>query len=360
MMNLDDLQMILSVACPGNELIVDNQGNASVMVRIPRQTYAQLGLGTSEDVHPAFIVNGREVDAIYISKYENVIINGFAYSLPNRVPDGNMDYDTAIKVCADKGLGWHLMSKVEWALLAQWCLQNGTLPQGNSKLGRDPYENTYKAQVGTRKDGQINLVLSGTGPIEWSHDRTPSGIWDLKGNLGEWVSGVRTVFGELQVLANNDAADSRNQQTADSSAWKAVHAETGELITPDQKGTTLHSLKLEYDRGRWVWVSKEEVFHTESFCAGKFAEITCDDSVASPARFFLQVLGLYGGDGNASLYSADAFYANTGAAEKFFGCGGHFRHGTEAGVFCSHGTTGRTDTSPTRGFRCAYVRLKEM
>ena len=52
---------------PNNEIIVDDLGKPSVMVKIPKFTYEDLGLPGS-GTHPAFIVNGKEVPYIYISK----------------------------------------------------------------------------------------------------------------------------------------------------------------------------------------------------------------------------------------------------------------------------------------------------
>lgn len=191
------MNLLTQIACPGNELIADNKGRYSVMVKIPKRTYAQLGMGTSSKVHPAFLVNGQEVDAIYISKYENVIEDGYAYSLPAKIPAVSMNFEEASRACTDKGLGWHLMTKAEWAMIAQWCVSNRFLPRGNCGFGKDICETSYKAVPASTMDGKVNLVMTGTGPVEWSHDRTSAGIWDLKGNLGEWVGGARTVFGEL-------------------------------------------------------------------------------------------------------------------------------------------------------------------
>ena len=44
----------------------------------------------------------------------------------------------------------------------------------------------------------------------WSHDGTPFGIWDLNGNVWEWVGELRIVDGEIQVIPDNDAADDGN------------------------------------------------------------------------------------------------------------------------------------------------------
>lgn len=167
------------------------------------------------------------------------------------------------------------------------------------------------------------------------------------------------MYGELQLLPDNDAADSRNPQTPDSTAWRAVDAATGAWLLPDGKGTTPNSLKLEWEDGRWSWVSTREIHRSDRFYGCAFESITCSGTVKAPARSVLQALGFYRRSEEPGAYQGDSFYAHSGAAEKFFGCGGHFRHGVEAGIFCSHGTTGRTDTSPTRGFRSAYVPLPE-
>ncbi len=51
--------------------------------------------------------------------------------------------------------------------------------------------------------------------------------------------------GELQVLENNNGANSDNPQTAASTAWKAIDATTGAFITPDGNGTTANSIKID-------------------------------------------------------------------------------------------------------------------
>ena len=58
-----------------NVVIFDDKGIPSIMVRFERPKDAE--------VTPAmFVIGGKEVDAIYISKYPNTVINGRAYSLP--------------------------------------------------------------------------------------------------------------------------------------------------------------------------------------------------------------------------------------------------------------------------------------
>ena len=112
--NFDLSALALKAVCPNNEILYDDKGLPSVMVKIPKMTYADLGLGASTATFPAFLVNGQEVDAIYISKYQNIVQNGRAYSLPGQDPKANINFDTALKACTDKGAGWHLMTAFEW------------------------------------------------------------------------------------------------------------------------------------------------------------------------------------------------------------------------------------------------------
>ena len=78
MSNFDLSALALGALAPGNEILVDDLGYPSVMVYVPKMTYAQLGLGTSTATFPAFIVNGTEVDGIWISKYQNIVICVFS------------------------------------------------------------------------------------------------------------------------------------------------------------------------------------------------------------------------------------------------------------------------------------------
>ena len=117
MSNYDLSNFAVQAACPGNEILYDDKGVPSVMVKIPKRTYAQLGLGTSTATFPAFIVNGEEKDAIYISKFMNIVQNGRAYSQGGQDYANNLNFDTALSYCAAKGPGWHLMTAMEWGLL---------------------------------------------------------------------------------------------------------------------------------------------------------------------------------------------------------------------------------------------------
>ena len=195
--NFDLTALAVEGCCPGNVVKVDDVGLPSIMVRIPKLTYKQLGMGESEATHPAFIVNGQEVEEILISKYQNVVNNGRAYSLGGVDPRANITFDAAREACEAKGEGWHLMTKMEWGLLVRWCQKNGVMPKGNNDFGKHNTESVYKAIPTLRDSAEQNYrplrVATGTGPLTWYHDQTLSGIADLCGNVWEWSGGIRSV-----------------------------------------------------------------------------------------------------------------------------------------------------------------------
>lgn len=358
MANFDIANMALKSVCPTNEILYDDKGLPSVMVRIPKFKISQVVSGGADSVHPAFIVNGKEVDAIYISKYQNIVNNNRAYSLPCEDPKTSVTLDQAISYCTQKGDGWHLMSRAEWAAIALWCKYNDCMPLGNNNYGKDTSESGYKAipTPGLLDNGKTARVLTGTGPVSWSHDGTLEGIWDLNGNVWEWNGGVRTVKGELQVLANNNAADLDNSQSASSAQWKAIDATTGDFITPNGSGTTSNSIKLD-------WVSSKITYSatittqadTSRDCA--FGNITCASSVADAAKAVLQALALLPASTTASEYKDDHVWINNGADERAFFSGGNWNTGSYAGVFALNGLTPRSRSDRGVGFRSAYVDL---
>ena len=357
MPNFDLAEFALKSVCPNNVLLYDDKNIPSIMVKIPKMTYAELGLGSSNAVHPAFIVNGVEKDAIYISKYMNIVQNGRAYSLPGQDIGKMINFDNALKACTDKGAGWHLMTAFEWGLIIAWCEYNGFIPLGNSAYGKWYTETNYKA-IPMAKDGTGTITWStagGTGPLEWYHDKTLSGIADLCGNGWEWTGGIRTVKGELQILTNNNAADGSNPQTAASTLWKAIKGSDGALIDPDGNGTTAGSIKMDWDGSALKYdTSISDSSPGEHYCL--FKDITYNSTnIGTDAVALLRALGMLPvASSLISTYSR--CYFNNAQAERLYRRGGSFDSSFNSGFATFYGID-RSHMFGDHGFRSAYVDL---
>ena len=357
MSNFDLSSFALKSAFPSNIIMTDDKELPSVMVYIPKFKMSDVITGGSNSVHPAFIVDGFEKNGVYISKYQNKVYDGRAYSLPGEDPTCSIDFDNASARCSAKGAGWHLMTAMEWGAIALWCKKNGWLPYGNNNYGKDTRESLYKA-VPTLygSDGKINRVATGTGLVEWSHNKQLDGIYDLNGNVWEWNGGMRLVYGELQILENNNAANGSNSQTATSAQWKAIDGTTGELITPNGTGTTENSLKFDYVSSKWKWITGTISSATEEPRSCTFANVSADDSVCTEAKELLYALAMLPDDTTFD-YQSDYFHANNGAAECVPLRGGYWGNGADAGVFCTYLVDPRSYYGAGRSFRSAYYAV---
>lgn len=362
MSNFNLTKMAVNMFCPGNVVQMDDAGLPSILVYIPAFKNSDVLNGGDDSIHPAFIVNGVQIPGFYYSKYENVIHNGKAYSLPAEDPRKGVSFDFASEHCTAKGYGWHLSTAAEWAAIALWCKKNGTMPKGNNSHGKDSSETVQKAVPTTYgNDGRIEIAATGTGPLTWSHDGAPSGIWDMNGNAWEWQGGLRLVWGELQILANNDAADPDNPQNQTSTCWKAINAADGSLVEPESVTTDTApktsgaTVKLDYLNNIWTYstgISSAE--NANRSCA--FSDIGCAADISDAAKQRLRALALLHDEGStADDYAQARFYATNGINERIIIRGGTSSTGSGAGVFCLYASWARTITSENLGFRAAYI-----
>ena len=353
--------MAVEMFCPGNVVQLDDAGLPSILVYIPAFKNSDVLTGGDDSTHPAFIVNGKEIAGFYYSKYQNCVYDGKAYSLPAEEPATSINYDTALACCEEKGYGWHLSTVAEWAAIALWCKKNGFLPHGNNNFGKDINESDNKA-IPAKYDGdKIGLVATGTGPLTWSHDGTPSGIWDMNGNLWELQGGLRLVWGELQILANNDAADPDNPQNATSACWRAINAATGSLVEPESKTTDTagktsgNTVRLDYVNNIWTYCTSI-TSAVKGSRGNNFGNTTCTESIGNAAKVVLRALALLPDENaDASEYETDIMYWDNAQAECFSFRGGAWPHGPGAGVFSFYGLYARTYKNVNLGFRASYI-----
>ena len=339
---------------PKNHIITDDLGRGSVMVYVKKFYLDEVIDGASHVPHPAFIVDGKELDGIYISKFQNVVINNRAYSLPDQEPTTSIDFDAASNVCKSKGKGFHLMSVAEWSAIALWCLKNGWLPYGNNGMGKDVREEQSIARISYYdEEKSICKTATGTGPVEWSHNRCADGIYDLNANVWEWVGGLRLVRGELQILPDNNAACASYDQSKTSEDWKAIDALSGEFITPNQD--TGNSIKLDFANGHWLYVGGKAADLCDGIRFCNFSDVSADASICDKARALLISLGCLPApnftDGSVSLY------ANNGADERIPFRGGRWGQGLNAGVFKTCLDDPRSFSGEAVGFRSAYYEI---
>ncbi|MBO5968587.1 MAG: SUMF1/EgtB/PvdO family nonheme iron enzyme [Clostridia bacterium] len=355
-------KMAVDMHCPGNIVQLDEADMPSILVYIPAFKNSDVLTGGNDSIHPAFIVNGRQIPGFYYSKYENVVYNGKAYSLPAEDPQGNINFDTAREACENKGYGWHLATAAEWAAVALWSKKNGHLPKGNNNYGLDSNETEKKAIPTTyNDDGTVGRVAVGTGPLTWSHDGTASGIWDMNGNVSEWQGGMRFVWGELQVLADNDAADADNPQNATSTCWKAINAADGSLVDPEclttdtEVKTTGSTIKFDYVNNTWIFTTGI-TNSTTAYVSCTFANVSCSEEISNAAKVILRALALLPDEGAvASSYEGDAVSGSTGISEGFIFRGRSYASKGNAGIFSYEFHSKRANAIPGNGFRATYI-----
>ena len=223
-------------AAANDEVILDDQGIPSVMVKIPLVYLDDLGIGSAHTPHPAFIINDKVVPYIYVSKYINVIKNNRAYSLPNQDPATSITFDRAVEVCYNKGAGWHLMTAAEWGVLHNLITAEGSEPRGNTAQGKSHVKAYERGVLSPQNPNSVYRTLTGTGGKSWE----ALGISDIVGNVHKWIV-ARLVDGEIQIVQNNNAAIHKTDLTANSAAWKAI-LQDGSLVAPKTTGT----LKFDY------------------------------------------------------------------------------------------------------------------
>ena len=339
MNNFDDLKLAVEMLSGGtNTVIFDDIGMPSIMVAVPMLARSELITSGAADAHPGFIVDGNTQSVAYMSKYQNIVQNSRAYSLPMQDPRANITFDQALEACRKKGEGWGVQPAALWSAIALWCKKNGFQPHGNNQFGHD-----IASTCGT-KNGR---TATGSGPATWYHNGDYSGIADMNGNVWEWCAGIRLVNGEVQFIINANSILATCDMGASSAEWRALDKD-GNFVAPGSTNT----LKLDYVTSKWKWITGEISDSSNTGRGCLFKDITADEGVEANAKAILQLMTLMPED--SGEYSGDYFWANNAEAERFLFRGGGWYYGAGAGVFLSDFGNPRSHSGPSVGFRSAF------
>ena len=266
---------------------------------------------------PNLTVNGKKPNRLLMGKYEACERFESLYALPLETPKTGMTFDAAAKMALDKGLGYHLMTLAEWALLCREADENA--------------------------DGYVNAdapTASGCGAWAYAHNGRWNGVWDAAGNVREWVSGYRTVDGEIQIIpANNAAGCESDELSASSSLWRAIDT-SGNLVAPGGNDT----LKWRYQSGQIILgttTTSENAVRT-----AKLESVSVAANVQQTALNLLEEYGIKPG--------MPGVVAINTSGERLAAAGACYRD-KSACVRAIYGTYARDSEPPEVGTRICYV-----
>jgi hypothetical protein len=352
--------IIPHIALPNNFAICNTAGLYSWFVKNNRYNWDPTNGFASTIIHPAFTVNSGEKE-IYIGKYQACLLaaNGvvdntsgiYAGSRPfvQQKSSVNFDQAQAFAKANNNGTtinGFHLMTNAEWAAVQIRCIAGATQPFGNTNYGRDDRDPSITGRCYTLNQFGISSDqarwLTGSGGIKTSHNYDVSGIFDLCGNVWEWVGGLRLKDGEIQILTNNDAANPAADMTLNSVAWMAILRD-GTIVSPGTANTLKFDPSGNLTNALSTSGNSSHPFETQSLVS---PVVATDAGV-----ILLKQLGVIP---YTTGLNSDYFYYNN-SGELVLVRGGHCGDGSLSGVSALYLYFGRGFSYWSCGFRLAFA-----
>lgn len=333
----------------------------SVVVVRPAQMQEFYLSGAGNDIHPAFVAGDKTYPQYYMGKYPGPFVtsNGKTLLLSLYGFDGmsnlltgayvQPNYDQAVEYGKNGGNGCHAVTNAEWMEIAMSCLQDGFQPKGNNNYGKDSADANSPEYYGVPAywySNRIGRVLTGSGPLSWTHDGSPWGVWGMNGNFYQWTTGFRQKSGEIQVIPNNDAALSTTDHSDASDEWKAMLTD-GSLVAPGTADT------LKYDATSPISIAIEITSRTTTtYVHNYFGDVT------GIAPNLAKLLGIAPA-GSASALGLDRFYLRNDESGSYSETvarrGGIWNYGSNAGVFCLYLASIRSYSYYYIGARPAFL-----
>lgn len=392
----------------GNVVKYDATGNPSVFVPFRKVKSKDLDPSLPDRTHPAFIINGQEVDRILIGKYmaSEMEPGGTLFSLPNMPPKhslGANELETRVK----QFTGASPMTAAMHGLILLLAKKNGWVPKGNTYYSVDHRDGTpwivgNSATVGVKRvlygwewectiahtmapelrpdiapnhwkrrkfvggntppgerhldNGRGYNTMTGSGPASWNLDGTPESITDVIGGVMECLPGFRVFDGELQIVANNDAAHPSADNSATSAAWRAILPNLGNdghtLVAPGTTGT------LKWDKsGSYPVLDTTINVRTvgSETMSRAFKGLTANAINVPYIPTILQELGIFPIPGDTT--QGTVYYRNQEGTEYYPRRGGGWSSTSNAGLGYIHCHNSRGNPYAYYGIRPAFVEL---
>jgi hypothetical protein len=337
-----------------NTVIIDDKGLPSIYYRMPVRTRDQLVGDGSNDYFESWIVDNALISELYVAKYQahNVTVESQAYavSLYGLDPTANINFDNALAACTRKGTGHSLNTNANWMQLVLDSYTNGAFQiHGNDSYGKFSGNPTERGEGSYRYDSsgnkQVGRTKTGTGPNTWSHDGTPFGVFDMRGNVSEWVGGLKTASGgEILVLPNNDAMNSANSQAAAATTYKGISATDGSYQDAGTSGNLFYGMN-----GSVPGIGDDSITASTGSTNTPFKDLAAVDITVPDIAIRLGLAPISGGNQQGRFY-------HNGSQEDMAYRGGSFYSATNAGAFSLYLDGARTSSYNGIGFRSAFYR----
>ncbi|NIF21591.1 hypothetical protein [Candidatus Pantoea multigeneris] len=234
--NKDALRAKVEAESGGQRTVLyTRSGQPSYMFVVPAFSMEAVATGLGKQRHPAFTVKEKAIAEFFYGCYPGSIHNGELLSLPHQRPASQGSLTAFQQSVKKNGRGWHLSTNAEWCALMFLCRYSGYAEVGNTDYGcshAEPAQKGLRISGNTGENSGNPVTLTASGPVEWHHDGTLSGISDLCGNLWEWQTGARLHNGEIQIIKDNDAATDLAH-----AEWWAIDLESGALLPPGSPAT---------------------------------------------------------------------------------------------------------------------------